>query len=57
MRDKIMINNKNYDMKIFNSLMSVRITANTVKTRDELVRDLKEFEAQGKLKIYYPEVQ
>ena len=55
MNQKIMINNKKYQMKIFKSLMATEYHLSKPKTQMELNKELKSLENQGKLKLYFPE--
>lgn len=57
MKDTIKINNPKYRMSIFNRLMNVKFHNSGFKTRDEIYKELKEAERQGKLKLYIPEKQ
>ena len=54
MNDAQLINDRKKAMRIFNSLMAIDIHTHT-KTREELLKELKMLEDQGKLRIYYPE--
>lgn len=55
MNENTRINNKRKQTAIFNSLMEVEIHTSGTKSREEVLKELKGLEAQGKLRIYYPE--
>jgi len=55
MNENIKVNNKRRQMDIFKSLLAVEVHPSFKKSRDEMLKELKHLEEDGKLRIYYPE--
>jgi len=55
MNENILINNYKKRTQIFRSLMAVKFHTGGAKTQQELLRELKQLENQGQLRIYVPE--
>lgn len=55
MNENTLINNPRKRSEIFHSLMSVELHGASGKTLQQQLKELKELEDQGKLKIYRPE--
>jgi len=55
MNENTLINSYKKRTQIFRSLMAVQFHTGGAKTQQELLRELKQLENQGQLRIYVPE--
>ena len=55
MKDHTLINDKKKAMQIFYSLMDVQLHGSVSKSLQNMLREQKKAEMEGKLRIYYPE--
>lgn len=55
MNENTLINSRKYRGRIFDSLMAVEFHTGGPKSQDELLKEVKEAEDEGQLRIYVPE--